>query len=159
MLFIENLGWSEADLLAELHHRCRVVGLVLRMEVCIPSAVHKSKRMRVDAALISSGHVLALIEGKTPGEKTAENTRQRRAYAAIASEHRVPTFWLNAYDQIDPLVEKLQGIFRRHAVGPVEAVGSVDSVPRQRVGIFLGSKRGSEFEIGSSPSITSPETG
>lgn len=101
---------TEADLLAELYHRGRLAGLMLKMEVIVPSVIHRSKRMRVDAALIHDGCIVALIEGKTPGAKIGGNTRQKHAYNALLTYHGIPTFWINSFAQIDPLLEKLQAL-------------------------------------------------
>jgi hypothetical protein len=109
MLRINPNYLSEADLLAEFYHQCRLKGLTLRMEVSLPSKVHqRSKKTRVDIAVILGNRIIALVEGKTPGKVTGKNSRQTRAYAEIEKEHGIPVFWLNRYDQINGLIEKLR---------------------------------------------------
>lgn len=98
---------TEADLLAEFYHRCRLVGIDLRMEIFVPSTLHRSKKMRADAAVLSGNEIIAFVEGKTPGALVGGNTRQKHAYQAFETYHGVPTFWLNSFSQINPLINRL----------------------------------------------------
>jgi len=98
---------SEADLLSEFYHQCKLAGLCIRMEVFVPSTLHRSKRLRADCAIYRHGRIFALIEGKTPGAKIGGNTRQKHAYNTVLRDYGIKTYWLNGMDQIEPLVRKL----------------------------------------------------
>jgi hypothetical protein len=98
---------SEADLIAELYHRCKVSGITARLEVFVPSTIHRSKRMRVDVAIFRGNEIVACVEGKTPGGKIGGNTRQRNAYEALRHRYNIEVHWINSFGQIDALVRKL----------------------------------------------------
>lgn len=108
--FIKRLPVTEADLLARFYRQAANRGLDIRMEVILPSALHRSGRMRVDAALVKGQMILALIEGKTPGAKIGGNTRQKFAYEKFKVRHGVPTFWINSENAISGLIDSLQGV-------------------------------------------------
>lgn len=105
---------SEADLLAEFYHRCKLVGIKVRLEVFLPSTLHRSKRMRADVAVFrgSGDEIVACVEGKTPGAKVGGNTRQKHAYEALRTYHGVHVFWINGFEQLDDLVGKVGELAR-----------------------------------------------
>lgn len=103
---------SEADLVAEFYHRCKLAGITARLEVFIPSMLHRSKRMRVDVAIFRGNEIVACVEGKTPGAKIGGDTRQRRAYEALTRTYGVEVHWINSFGQLDPLIAKLEPLVK-----------------------------------------------
>jgi hypothetical protein len=106
--FEHNTYISERDLLSEFYMECRLAGVKIRMEVFVPSTIHRSKRMRADCAIYKNGKIHALVEGKTPGHVVGGNTRQRHAYDSVFKNYGIRTHWLNDMKQIAPLVAQLR---------------------------------------------------
>jgi hypothetical protein len=107
ILCISSDRLSEADLVGELYHQCVLEGLWIKLEVPLPSKIHRSKTMRADAVLLWHFKVIAIVEVKSPGSITSGDTRQKRAYREIEREYGIPVFWLNDFEQIKDLTEKL----------------------------------------------------
>lgn len=99
---------SEQTLMAELYFYAKLAGIQLALEVCVESSVHRSKQMRVDAAVIVGDKIVCVIECKQHGKRLAEGGRQFEAYASLTRNHGIPVIWVNDYGDIDPVVSQIR---------------------------------------------------
>lgn len=95
---------SEADLVGEFYYQARSAGLEVYLEVYIPSEIHRSGQMRVDAIVVKGDEVVCCVEGKRQGRQFTAGTRQHYAYTALEQDHGVPTIWLNDVKAIPSVV-------------------------------------------------------
>ena len=81
---IINFKLTEADIAAEFYRQCCWKGFQLRMEVKMPSDVHRSGFMRVDALVFDGGRIVCAIEFKNNKKHTAKpGSRQYAAYSGL----------------------------------------------------------------------------
>lgn len=95
---------NEADLVGEFYYRARCAGLEVFLEVLLPSEVHRSGEMRVDAVIVDGNDIVCCIEGKRPGRAIGTRGRQSKAYALLERDHGVQTIWINAVEGIDDVI-------------------------------------------------------
>lgn len=109
----EKYRGSEADLVGEFYHRARLAGLEVYLEVCLPSHIHRSGQMRVDAVVVSGDEIVCCVEVKREGRQIfLSGTRQSNAYERLETTHRVPTIWINSKDRLDAVIEDIRGRMR-----------------------------------------------
>lgn len=109
----------ESDIQAELYHRLRLCDIIPRMELKVPSKLHRSGKMRVDIAIVVDKHLRAVVECKNPGTKAGKAwyarqsfskdrvNRQQRAYSMFEIEHNVPVLWCRSMKDISPTVIRI----------------------------------------------------
>ena len=75
---------TEADVAAEFYHQCQKLGLTAKMEVTLPSKVHRSGFMRADALVFQLSNLVCAVEFKGH-RKTGLNpeSRQYKAYMGL----------------------------------------------------------------------------
>ena len=98
---IQECKETEADVAAEFYYRCQELGLIVKMEVSLPSKVHRSGAMRADAVVFQLGKVVCAVEFK--GHRKIglnPNSRQYKAYVGLG----IPFFLCCGVDQIDDTV-------------------------------------------------------
>ncbi|KKK50023.1 hypothetical protein LCGC14_3129170 [marine sediment metagenome] len=103
-LNIQDYKETEADVAAEFYHRCKGLGLVAKMEVKLPSDVHRSGFMRADALVFQIGKVVCAVEFKgCRRSKMPLNpkSRQYRAYAGLS----IPFFLCSGSDEIEDTLD------------------------------------------------------
>ena len=92
---LEDCKETEADVAAEFYYQCRRLGLLIKMEVKLPSKVHRSGFMRADALIFQLGTIVCAVEFKGH-RKTRLNpeSRQYKAYCEqdCSKRHRTPCF-------------------------------------------------------------------
>lgn len=97
----------EADLVGEFYHHARLAGLEVYLEVKLPSTVHRSGEMRVDAVVVNGDDVFCCVEVKRDGRQLTADTRQDRAYRYLECDHRVQTVWINNFAGIPAVVASI----------------------------------------------------
>ena len=84
MITLEDCIGTEADVAAEFYHKCQNLGLTVKMEVKLPSDVHRSKTMRADAVIFQLGKAVCAIEFKNRRTIPLNpKSRQAMAYAGL----------------------------------------------------------------------------
>lgn len=112
----------EADIAGELYYQLRGYGIVPRLELKLPSALHRSGKMRVDMAIVIDKTLRAVIECKNPGTKAGKAwykrqsfskfkiDRQISAYEQFEKVHGIPVFWCRSMTDIKPTVGKILAV-------------------------------------------------
>lgn len=81
---IKDCKETEADVAAKFYHRCQGFGLTAKMEVKLPSTVHRSGFMRADAVIFQLGEVVCAVEFKGfRKDRLNPESRQYKAYAGL----------------------------------------------------------------------------
>ena len=81
---ILNCKETEADVSAEFYHQCQRYGFVVKMEVRLPSKVHRSGTMRADALVFQFGEIVCAVEFKGFRKNGLNpNSRQFKAYSGL----------------------------------------------------------------------------
>ena len=95
---------TEADVAAEFYYQCRRLGLLVKMEVKLPSKVHRSGFMRADALIFQLGTIVCAVEFKGH-RKTRLNpkSRQYKAYSGL----EVPFFLCCGLSEIDETIDNV----------------------------------------------------
>lgn len=106
---------TEADLVGEFYHRARLAGLDVYLEVRLPSTIHRSGEMRVDAVVVDRDDIVCCVEVKRKGRAIVGGTRQDQAYRSLEFNHRIPTIWINSDDSLDAVIADIKGLFNRAA--------------------------------------------
>ena len=84
MITLEDCKGTEADVAAEFYHKCQNLGLIVKMEVKLPSTVHRSKAMRADAVIFQLGKAICAVEFKCRRTIPLNlKSRQAMAYAGL----------------------------------------------------------------------------
>ena len=95
---------TEADVAAEFYHRCQKLGLIVKMEVKLPSKVHRSGTMRADAIVFQLGKVVCSVEFKNRRTVPLNpSSRQAKAYAGLG----IPFFLCLGMDEIDETIDNV----------------------------------------------------
>ena len=93
---------TEADVAAEFYHQSKKFGLVTKMEATLPSDVHRSKTMRVDALIFQFGEIVCAVEFKSHKKHTPKpESRQYRAYAGLG----FPFFFCCGTEEIEDTLD------------------------------------------------------
>ena len=106
---------TEADLVGEFYYRARLAGLEVYLEVKLPSTIHRSGEMRVDAVVVDGDEIVCCVEVKRHGRLVTSGTRQMNAYVSLERNHRVPTIWINSLDGIGAVVDDIRRRLMRSA--------------------------------------------
>lgn len=106
---------TEADLVGEFYHRARLAGLEVYLEVKLPSRIHRSGEMRVDAVIVDGENIVCCVEVKREGRQLTSGTRQDQAYRSLELNHRVSTIWINSVNGLDAVIADIKGLMRRAA--------------------------------------------
>ena len=81
---ITDFKLTEADVSSEFYRQCSRDGFKLRMEVKMPSDVHRSGFMRVDALVFDGARIVCAIEFKNDRKHAAKpGSRQYAAYSGL----------------------------------------------------------------------------
>ena len=102
--------YTEADVSSEFYHQCRLRDIELKMEVQIPSKVHRSGQMRADAVVVFDETPICCVEFKGPRcqkvkkEGLSVDSRQYRAYVGTG----VPFFVCCGLDEIGETIENVE---------------------------------------------------
>lgn len=107
---------SEADLLGEFYYQARLAGLDVFLEVYLPSEIHRSGQMRVDAVVVDGDQIVCCVEAKREGREITTGTRQMRAYTWLERTHRIPTIWINGVSGLASVVADIKGLINRLGV-------------------------------------------
>jgi hypothetical protein len=106
---------SEADLVGEFYHRAKLAGLDVYLEVKLPSSIHRSGEMRVDAVVVDGDEIVCCVEVKREGRQISGGTRQDQAYRSLELNHRVPTIWINSASGLDSVIADIRSLRRKAA--------------------------------------------
>lgn len=104
---------TEADLVAEFFHQARLAGLEVYLEVYLPSTMHRSGQMRVDAIVVSGDEVICCVEAKAHDRPMTFGTRQDNAYRSLEYNHRIQTIWINNFAGIPAVVASIAQLVNR----------------------------------------------
>ena len=107
---------TEADLVGEFYFQARNAGLEVYLEVKLPSTIHRSGEMRVDAVVVAEDEIVCCIEGKRQGRGVTPGTRQDQAYRSLEYNHRIRTVWINDRAGIPAVVESILSLIARSKV-------------------------------------------
>ncbi len=100
---------SEADLLAEFYHRARLAGLEVYLEYKLPSSLHRSGEMRVDAVVVHGNQIICCVAVKREGRSIAQGSRQDRAYRSLEWNYGLRTVWINSKSGLDDVISDIKG--------------------------------------------------
>lgn len=106
---------SEADLVGEFYYRARCAGLEVYLEVRLPSSIHRSGEMRVDAVVVDGDEIVCCVEVKREGRQITNGTRQDYAYRSLELNHGVRTVWINSVTGLDIVIADIRGHMKRAA--------------------------------------------
>jgi len=100
-----NQGLSEADLVAEFYHQCRVRGWHCELECALPSSEHLSGYMRADAVIRRKKNcvILCAVEFKKYGSKPRELSPQTTGYAV----QDFPVFYCLGAHEVFQVIEEI----------------------------------------------------
>jgi len=103
-MHLKDLKETEADVSAEFYHQCQKLGLTLKMEVRLPSDVHRSGMMRVDALVFQLGTIVCAVEFKVHRKHASKpQSRQYRAYSGLG----FPFFFCCGTGEIEDTIENV----------------------------------------------------
>jgi hypothetical protein len=108
---------TEADLLGEFYWQARNAGLVVYLEVYMPSTAHRSGEMRVDAVVVDDDEIICCVEVKRQGRVIPAESRQSRAYAYLERDHRIQTIWVNDFAGIAEIVSDIRNLLDSGVAG------------------------------------------
>jgi hypothetical protein len=110
---------TEADIVAELYYQFRLVGIIPRLEIKLPTLLTKSKKFRVDMVIEKNEEIIAVIEAKRRaklwnnsksfkalGREWAED-RQKRVYQRFEESTGIPVIWVIGRKDIGPAINKV----------------------------------------------------
>ena len=101
---IQDCKETEADVAAEFYHQCQKLGLVVKMEVKLPSKVHRSGTMRADALIFQLGEVVCAVEFKGFRKSGLDPySRQFRAYSGLG----IPFFLCCGSGEIESTLDEV----------------------------------------------------
>lgn len=102
----------EIHVAAEFYHRARLAGLDVHMECRLPSLVHRSGEMRVDAIVVDGDDIVCCVEVKREG-RIALGGRQANAYWNLERDYGIPTVWINSVSGLDKAIADIRGFLDR----------------------------------------------
>jgi len=106
-MYITNFKLTEADVAAEFYRKCRWDGFGLRMEVKMPSDVHRSGFMRVDALVFDEERIVCAIEFKNNRKHAAKpGSRQYTAYSGLD----IPFFFCCGMQEIEDTLHDVNAL-------------------------------------------------
>lgn len=103
---------TEADLVGEFYYRARVAGLEVYLEVYLPSTLHRSGQMRVDAVVVDGERIVCCVEFKAEGRVPEPGSRQYHAYRSLEFHHGVPTIWINTKAGLDSVIADIRNLMK-----------------------------------------------
>lgn len=100
MDFIRTGRITEANIVAEFYHQCRVAGITCYLEYVLDHC-------RLDAVIVQGEKIVAIVEVKSYSADRPINmdTKQFGKYLSF----RVPIFWITRFSQIRRVVGEIQG--------------------------------------------------
>lgn len=101
-----NQGLSEADLVAEFYHQCRLRGWHCELEQSLPSPKHPSGQMRADAVIKRKKHcaIICAVEFKKYGNSSKDSSWQSLGYAS----QRFPVLYCIGAHQIFETIDVIE---------------------------------------------------
>ena len=103
-MYIDDFKKTESDIAVDFCHRCDEVGFQVRLEVKLPSKVHRSGEMRADALIFDLGEAICAVEFKSNRKHAPKpSSRQHQAYCGIG----MPFFYCCGENEIEDTIENI----------------------------------------------------
>ena len=128
----EKYRETEADLVGEFYFQARLAGLEVYLEVKLPSTVHRSGEMRVDAVVVNGDEIICCVELKRTGKKLSAGTRQTQAYRSLEYNHRIQTVWINDRAGIPVIVQSIVELMNENAEARTSAFDGLGRFGEER---------------------------